>query len=235
MRYLGGKYRIAKYIVPHIQAELHDEQWYVEPFAGGMNVMSEVDHDLRIAGDKHPYLIALFKALVNSGWEPPDFISEEAYMDVRSNKTKYPGQFVGYVGFNSFAEKWFAGYPNGDGSRDRWAEQKRHLMKQAERLKGVKFYCSDYASLAIPDNSVIYCDPPYAGTSGYTASVSVFNSQRFWQWAERMGREGNTVFVSEYQAPPDNWSCVWEKEVANSVKRTSKSTERLFKYCGAVE
>ena len=34
---MGSKNRIAKFILPIILKERKPEQWYVEPFAGGMN------------------------------------------------------------------------------------------------------------------------------------------------------------------------------------------------------
>lgn len=57
-----------------------------------------------------------------------------------------------------------------------------------------------YTEMEIPENSVIYCDPPYDGTKQYKNGG--FNHDRFWQWAEMMS-ESNTVFVSEYSTRSD--------------------------------
>jgi len=58
--------------------------------------------------------------------------------------------------------------------------------------------------LDIPANSLVYCDPPYRGSTGYDGW---FDSRAFWQWCRDKTREGHTVFVSEYKAPPD-FECV---------------------------
>lgn len=44
-----------------------------------------------------------------------------------------------------------------------------------------------------------------------------------------MSRFGHKVFVSEYNAP-DNWECVWSKEVTTGldVTSTKKDVEKLF-------
>ncbi|WP_428221998.1 hypothetical protein [Gaoshiqia sediminis] len=45
------------------------------------------------------------------------------------------------------------------------------MIKQAPNLKGIDFRCCNYWELDIPDNSVIYCDPPYKGTTGYNTKI----------------------------------------------------------------
>lgn len=47
--------------------------------------------------------------------------------------------------------------------------------------------------------AVIYCDPPYASTTGYRGG---FDSDEFWEYA-RMAARNNIVLVSEYTSPPD--------------------------------
>lgn len=45
----------------------------------------------------------------------------------------------------------------------------------------------------------------------------------------------NIVYISEFRAP-DDFECVWEKEVSRSIKATDKSraVERLFKWKGEI-
>lgn len=45
----------------------------------------------------------------------------------------------------------------------------------------------------------------------------------------------NIVYISELQAPND-FECVWEREVSRSIKVTDKSraVERLFKWKGEI-
>lgn len=91
----------------------------------------------------------------------------------------------------------------------------------------MEFYGGDYAAFPIPDNSIIYCDPPYQGTTKYNKG---FDYRRFWYWCNKMVKLGHKVFVSEYNAPPD-WKCIWSKEVNNSLTKdtgSKKGTEKLF-------
>ena len=46
-------------------------------------------------------------------------------------------------------------------------EVEQNAIKQSAYLQGVEFVHSDYQNLDIPDNSIVYCDPPYAGTTKY--------------------------------------------------------------------
>ena len=80
-------------------------------------------------------------------------------------------------------------------------------MKQLPNLLDVEFRCGDYKELDV-SNAVIYCDPPYQGTTKY--STGKFNYDEFWDWCRKMS-ENNIVFVSEYNAP-DDFECVWSKE-----------------------
>ena len=74
MRYMGSKRRIAKHLVPIISAHRKKGQTYVEPFAGGMNMMENFRGE-RIANDLNHYVIACFGTLCK-GWIPPKFVSE---------------------------------------------------------------------------------------------------------------------------------------------------------------
>lgn len=62
MKYMGSKRRIVKEILPIILKDRKPDQYYVEPFVGGGNVIEKVTGN-RIAGDNNRYLIALFKKM----------------------------------------------------------------------------------------------------------------------------------------------------------------------------
>ncbi len=50
-----------------------------------------------------------------------------------------------------------------------------------------------------------------------------------FDWCRNMSKKGHVVFVSEYQAP-DDFKCVWQKELTNSMNQTKtyKPIEKLF-------
>lgn len=231
MKYMGSKSRLAKHILPIILKDRGDS-FYVEPFAGGMNIIDKVDGK-RIANDVNIYLIDMWKALTD-GWIPSEY-SREEYIHIRDNKNIYPNHLVGYAGFClSYCGKWFGGYAGitstRDGIRDYQKEAKNNILKQVKQMKGVVFSNTDYWEMDIPSGSTVYCDPPYAGTTEYKDSG--FNHSLFWKWVREIS-EDSRVFVSEYNAPED-FKCVWQKEVASSLSANGssggnkKSIEKLF-------
>ncbi len=230
MKYMGSKNRHAKELLPIILKDRTPGQWYVEPFVGGANMIDKVEGN-RIGADIHPHLICLLDAVAN-GWIPPDSVTEEEYKILQGRQINDP--MVGFVGFGcSFGGKFFGGYARGKNNNGSWrnyaSETKRNLLKQAPNLKGILFVCSRYDQLVIPPNSIIYCDPPYAGTTKY--ATGAFDHDAYWQWCRNKAIEGHKVFVSEYNAPAD-WACVWEKKTTANFASTreggSERIERLF-------
>ena len=227
MKYMGSKRRIAKEILPIILKDRKENQWYVEPFVGGANMIDKVTGN-RIGSDVNPYLIALLKYIQIDSFSLPD-ITEEKYKHIQTYKELYPEWLVGYVGFClSFGAKFFGGYGRDKaGKRDYQKEAKLNLKKQSENIKGIHFYNVNYTDVEIPPESIIYCDPPYQGTTKYKNGI---DHNIFWQWCRGKIREGHSVFVSEYTAP-DDFKCIWQKEVCNSLTQdtgSKKGIEKLF-------
>lgn len=227
MVYMGSKNRIAKELIPIITKDLKPNQWYVEPFVGGANMIDKIEHSYKLGADNNQYLIALLEAVQN-GQELPEYITKDEYIAVKTNKDNYPDWYVGFVGFIcSFKGKFFGGYSGitvtANGTRNYIREKTANIQKQ--KLKDIQFECSTYNTLDIPANSVIYCDPPYNGTTKYKDS---FDSDAFWQWCRDKAKEGHTVYVSEYNAPED-FKCIWEKQINSNLGGRSKAAkEKLF-------
>lgn len=55
---------------------------------GGANMIDKIHCQFKIGNDIHKPLIAMFQAIQN-GWDFPMHISEEEYIHVRDNKTKF--------------------------------------------------------------------------------------------------------------------------------------------------
>lgn len=227
MKYMGSKARHAKEMLPIILADRQPGQWYVEPFVGGANMIDKVE-GARLGADVNPDLTILLKAMaLFDYWVPPFKVSEEEY---RAAKSCPPSILRSYIGFGlSYGGKWFGGYRRDKiGKRDYSFEAYKNYMTQAPRLCGVDFRHSDYRDLIIPNKSLVYCDPPYAGATKY--AVGGFDHKEFWEWCSRLYDEGHAVFVSEYDAP-EGWECVWSKTVNNTLVRDTGSktgVERLF-------
>lgn len=229
MKYMGSKNRHAKELLPIILKNRKPNQWYVEPFVGGANMIDKVDGK-RIGSDIHDYLIFMWQA-VSKGWMPPVNITEEMYNDIRLNKDRYPEELVGYVGFAcSYSGKWFGGWcRDGEGKRDYTLEAFKNAQKQFPLLKNVLFFNKSYDEYDFKEPVILYCDKPYEGTTKYRDD---FDHSKFWQWCRDMFKKGHQVFISEYNAP-DDFKCVWSKEVNNSLTKNTgskKGIEKLFIY-----
>lgn len=224
MWYMGSKRRLAKHILPIILADRKPEQWYVEPFCGGCNSLEHVENP-RIANDIHPYLISMWRA-IQAGWVPPEHITENEYNHIRLHRDEYMPALVGYAGFCSFGAKWFGGFPRAS-NKDKTNDVYRNIMKQAPKLQGVQFYNVEYYEIPIPPDSIVYCDPPYAGTTKYRTSE--FDHEFFWEWCRQLEQTGRQVFVSEYAAP-DDFECVFEREQKTTINTNNQpAIERLWR------
>ena len=102
-------------------------------------------------------------------------------------------------------------------------------LESLERLQrlDIKVYSTDYQDVPIPDGAVVYCDPPYKGTSAYGISKKqTFDHERFYEWC--LTRDF-PVFVSEYQMP-DGFTEIASTIRADSMSAiaTVKRIEKLF-------
>lgn len=205
-----------------------DAKTFVSLFCGGCAIETKLAPHFEnvICNDLHPYLIAMYQALQN-GYDLPENISEEQYRYIREHKDEDEA-LAGFVGFAcSFGGMWFHCYAR-NRNGDNYAKQGRNaIMRDFENLRTAKFTCADYRNVDIPDGSIVYADPPYAGTTGY--STGRFDSAEFWECMRKIS-EKNTVFISELQAP-DDFVCVWQKEILrtlNNNNKRPKSVEKLF-------
>ena len=228
MRYFGGKSRIAKQISTYINNQLRPGQPYVEPFCGACWVVAAIDSNrLRLANDFHNDLIIMWKEL-QKGWIPPDVVSEELY---NSLKKAEPSALRGIVGFGcSNSGKWFGGYARDKTGRNYAMNAKNSVLKKIAKMKDVVFSQGSYEDVQCPPNSLIYCDPPYAHTTGYTTGA--FDHTKFWEWIRQKSREEHTVLVSEYVAPLD-FEAVLTIPVKTDMKASNLTkidrVEKLFK------
>lgn len=230
MKYMGSKRSIAKYILPIIFQNDSPERWYIETFVGGCNLIDKVVREKRWGNDNNYYLIEMYKAL-QSGWIPPEHLTEDEYIDIRNNKDNYDPALVSFVGFAcSYGGKWFGGYARGKDSkgnpRDHANEAYRNVIAQSKHLQGIKFTCDEYWNLDIPDNSIIYCDPPYEGTTKYKTN---FDHTKFWNWVREVSCS-HEVYISEYKAP-DDFECIWSKQIISDLACQPR-IEKLFIYKG---
>jgi DNA adenine methylase len=248
MNYFGSKSRQAKYIVPIIQKYIKDYRisTYFEPFVGGANIIDKIECKRKYGSDINKYIIALFQHLQNGGTLKESY-TKEIYDKARVAwyKDNVDKEFedweIGAIGWlcsyngRGFDGGW--GYEamqtksNGQVvKREFYKERKNNLLKQSAQplWRDIHFGVGDYRDYYC-NGCVVYCDPPYKGTKQFANSVK-FDHEEFWNimrdWSKR-----NIVLISEQEAP-DDFVCIWEKEVARTVipKAIPKSIEKLFIY-----
>lgn len=232
MQYMGGKAKIARRIVAAILADTDKRERWFEPFVGGGNVMEHAAPHFAtsVGSDVHQDLILMWQH-VCSGGEVPEFISVEEYQAL---KRADPSWLRGFVGFGaSFGGRWFEGY--GKSLRDGpvCAQSSRTVTRQgaAFRAAGTRFLLGSYADFRPPAGTVVYCDPPYAGTKFYSSTAALdypLFYRTMMQWAEDCD-----VYVSEYFLPEETPSClIWEHERRMTLhveSNTRTAVERLFR------
>lgn len=233
MKYMGSKNRIANEILP-LMLKNRNDRTFVDLFCGGMNLSDKVDGK-RICNDSNKYLIAMWKGLQENR-KRPYTIDKSLYYKAKNeynNNTnnEFDDFLIGWIGFmSSFRGIFFSGnYLNMTDDRDYISEQIRNTEKQIDKIKDVTFVNCNYDEVELPENSIIYCDPPYKGTRKYP-NTEKMNYEYFWQWCREKSKT-HDVFISEYNAP-DDFECIWSKQVTNSMhtNKTYKPTEKLFKY-----
>lgn len=238
MKYMGSKSRIAKDIAPIIQRSIDDYniKTYIEPFVGGSNMIEHIKCDTKIGVDNNIYLIEFMKSLQN-GWNPLESVdmTRELYNEIKDFKNNYEPQMVALAGLcATYNAKWFGGYAGIVNTkigtkRNYYTEAVRNVLKQIENLKDVQYYCESYVNLddlVELKDCVIYCDPPYEGTTKYKDD---FLHKSYWNWVRELSKN-NIVLCSEYNAPND-FECIWSKELVTTLDKNSrgKSVEKLFR------
>jgi len=227
MRYMGSKRRIWKYISPTILKGREENQYYVEPFCGGCNSIAQVDGN-RIASDINPYLMEMWKGLLK-GEEYPEEIPRETFIKAKiayknTDYTNYSVAMIGWIGYMASYNGIFYHSYSGIGSdgKDYVKASMDNIKKQLPLMNGITLDCCSYDELDIPEKSIIYCDPPYKGTSGYGAK---FEYDKFYDWCFSKKDEGHKVYISEYSMPTE-FKCVWSMDVSNSLDRYSEQREK---------
>lgn len=228
MKYMGGKWRLRKWVADAIERERATAEQYWEPFCGSCAVAVEVVSrglfHRYYASDVHDELIALHKA-VSRGWEPPGTVTEDDHTQARRGIGE--PHWRAFVLFGcSFGGDYKGGYAKDHRGDDYAGAAKRAVLRDAPFLKQIRFTCASYSRLKPTRPTVIYCDPPYDRTTGYR---DTFDTPRFHRWAEKMSRD-HVVLVSEYSAP-SHWEIVSEKERKQGLRSRAGDMriERVYK------
>ena len=233
MRYIGSKRRIASSLLQIILDG--GGGTYIEPFVGGGNVIAAVPKRYkRIGADINPNAINALRLIRDSPGSLPKNNAEFTVADYTALKSKKTGltPLEAFAGFAySYAAKFLGSWATDNSGIDYVRRAYQSAQRQHVGLKGVDLICSPYQDLKIPSGSIIYCDPPYAGTDHgdyQYDGCACFDSAAFWAWCLAQSAN-NKVYVSEYTAPP-GFVSVWSKRVAVTVSlnKYKYAVEKLF-------
>ena len=97
MKYMGSKARIAKYILPIILKDRKPDQWYIEPFVGGANMIDKVEGS-RIGADINELLISALINIRDDILLMPKTNTEFTENDYKNRAWNFP-DFKGFASF----------------------------------------------------------------------------------------------------------------------------------------
>lgn len=245
MKYIGSKAKIANEIVPILQNYIsaYNIKQYVEPFAGGFNVIDKIQCEYRLGNDIDPLVCELVEACR----ENPALLDEletptrAEYYDVRDNPDKYARWYrAAVLLFGSYNARVYGGcygataVIKGGKTRNYFIEARENFRRQLPALRNILVGCADYRELRLPERErvLVYCDPPYSDGIGYGGGK--FDTAEFWNWCRKQAAAGHIVIVSEYTAP-DDFVCIWQHEITTHLNNRDKQkrVEKLFIHGGA--
>lgn len=226
VQYLGGKKRLAKHIAAVLEQHREPHARFVDVFAGSLAITAAMSGE-RVANDGCTPLITLYRAW-SIGWRPSIVIDERVYQLIREKADPFD-PLTAFAGFGlSYGGKWFGGFARDHSSgRDYARTATQSLDKYVSACKGVHWSNLDFRDIEIRPGDLVYCDPPYRGTTQY-GYFDGFNYEGFVTTVQRWADMGATVFVSEYAPGSDTWLEVASWEIRNSAL-AGKRVERLYR------
>ena len=104
-------------------------------------------------------------------------------------------------------------------------------LESLERLESLRVTSLSYDEIDIPDDAVVYCDPPYHACDKrlYESTAKAFDNCAFYDWCVSVSKT-NPIFISEYSIEDDRFEVVAEKQKMTSMSPVKSSivTERLY-------
>ena len=245
MQYLGGKSDVGKRIAEVCATRRTPGSLFVDMFCGSLNVVRHIADKVPLAGgglvdsprlavDACGPLVVMWRAAL-SGWVPPKVVTKEDYARIKATQDPHDPMTALVLFGCSFGGKWCGGYAK-DRPKQRYAEcASNGVVKKARDCAGLALEHNTFGNKhpgCWPPGTVLYCDPPYAATTGYKA-IEPFNSGAFWSWAERHAQVGVHVFVSEGRTcEPVGWELGSEQSASQGGRltpgRKEPRVDRLF-------
>lgn len=239
---MGGKFRQSKAIVEVLRPYVTSDTVYVEPFCGGMWSAARVARELHpkevILNDINKPLMLLWEKCLREGceWLPTDSDTiEREYKGYKARQDENDPLTAWYGITLSFGGKWFGGVARNSRIRenDGYESQRNSTESKVDSLSKVNtdLHIGSYKDLTVPDNAVVYLDPPYEGRTK-AHHFDLFNYNEFWDYVRELSKRC-TVFTSCFDCPKDFETIYeWGDTVVRHLnsKGTDGTNERLVKY-----
>lgn len=240
MQYMGGKFRQSKAICQVLKPYVCSNTVYVEPFCGGMWSATRVARELHpkkmILNDINKPLMLLWEKCLREGCDwLPKYPTLEEYNKYKSEQPEN-NPLTAYYGFGfSFGGAYYTSYIKPGTSHN--GDQAKSVKKKVDSLNtvDVDLHTGSYKDLFIPDNAVVYLDPPYEGRTK-AHHFNSFNYYEFWNYVRRLSKRC-TVFTSCFDCPSDfetiyEWGDTVHRytDGKRETGYTDGTNERLVKY-----
>ena len=96
--------------------------------------------------------------------------------------------------------------------------QRLQSLERLERLERLDITSMSYADLKFARDAVIYCDPPYEGTTCDQYGCPDFDFRHFWHWARRQKQ----IYISD-TAQKEGMTVVWDKLLWSKMSGTNNA------------
>lgn len=213
-----------KYCLQH-SAEIINSyiEWYQLKYIGKVVDIQKLKEDIRADDERlRNYLIE------QRNKNKLKNIDVDKYLGTKGMRSHYFGrsqwEFPTRENYNKLNDimNWPLSYDEvcGDNTKD-------NLLKNIQNTGTRQWHFSrgSYDDVKIKNNSVIYCDIPYKGTTEYISGA--FDYDKFYKWRQTQ----KSIYISEYNMPVAEFKEAYniEKTVLLSSKSNSiKAVEKLF-------
>lgn len=254
LRYHGGKWRLAPWIISHFP----EHSIYVEPFGGGASVlMSKNPARVEVYNDVDGDVVNVFRVLrdpkmsaeLEHGLTYTPFSRVEFYASYEptSDSVERARRTIckAFMGFGTTSlRKYRTGFrakmyeANQTGVRD-WPNYPNMISAFHQRLRNVLIEQDDYAAIIARHDSpstLFYCDPPYVPSTrstmrkypdgGDTAYLQSFTDEQHRELAEVLRGIKGMAIISGYPCECyDDLYSGWKKLECNA--RADKAIQRV--------
>jgi DNA adenine methylase len=243
IRYHGGKWRLAPWIISQFPAHRR----YVEPFAGGANVLlRKRPAEIEVYNDLNGQVVNFFRVLRERGDELARAIELTPFSREEYDRAHEPATdeletarrfyVLAWQGFGSPIAKWNTGWrwvKQGEPRSIRQWNRVDHLWQIAARLKWV--YLERQPAIDIikqfdTAETLVYCDPPYLSETRSKWRLSAYGDTEMTNDDHRQladvlhGIEGMAIISGYPSALYDELYHDWQRVTCEAVNDAAKVT-----------